>query len=63
LEALDEACKRGWILTTEEVEQLIHVKPKASDADPAFERGTWRFVKVGKLGTQTGWRVEKRELS
>lgn len=63
LEALERACDLGWVLTSEEVERLIHVKPKASDADPGFDRGNWRFVKVGKLGAQTGWRVEKRQVS
>lgn len=63
LEALEQACQAGWILTTDEVEQLIQVKPKCGAKDDHYDRGNWRFVKAGKIGTQVAWRVEKLKLS
>ncbi|MGP1387762.1 MAG: hypothetical protein ACTS2F_29760 [Thainema sp.] len=62
LEALEQACQAGWVLTTEEVEQLIQVKPKCSAKEDHFDRGNWRFIKVGKIGIQVAWRIEKLEL-
>lgn len=62
LEALEQACQAGWVLTTEEVEQLIQVKPKCSAKEDHYDRGNWRFIKAGKIGTQVAWRIEKLEL-
>lgn len=62
LEALEQAHQAGWVLTTEEVEQLIQVKPKCSAKEDHYDRGNWRFVKAGKIGTQVAWRIEKLEL-
>jgi hypothetical protein len=52
---LEKACNAGWLLTTSEVAELIGVKPHGD----RFERGCWRFVRTGKIGAQTAWRVEK----
>lgn len=62
LEALEQACQAGWVLTTEEVEQLIQVKPKCSAKEDHYDRGNWRFIKAGKIGTQVAWRIEKLGL-
>ncbi len=62
LEALEQACQAGWILTTEEVEQLIQVKPKCAAKEDHYDRGNWRFIKAGKIGTQVAWRIEKLKL-
>jgi hypothetical protein len=59
LEALEQAYQAGWVLTTDEVASLLQVRPKCSAEETVFERGCWRLVKTGKLGSQTGWRVEK----
>lgn len=61
-EALEKAHQSGWVLTTEEVESLIHIHPRCSEEDTAFTRGSWRFIKVGKVGQQTGWKVEKIDV-
>ena len=63
LEALEKAHQSGWVLTTEEVEALIHTHPKCSGHEDTFERGCWRFLKVGRVGQQTGWKVEKIEVA
>jgi hypothetical protein len=63
LDALEKAHQSGWVLTTEEVEALIHTHPKCSGHENTFERGCWRFCKVGKIGQQMGWKVEKPEVN
>ncbi|WP_228041052.1 hypothetical protein [Nodosilinea sp. LEGE 07088] len=59
LEVLEQACTSGWQLTTEDVEQLIGVKPHCHKDETTYERGNWCFTKVGKLGGQTAWQVSK----
>lgn len=59
LDILERAHTLNWILTTEEVEQLIGVKPHCSAGQDFYQRGGWIFTKVGKTGLQTAWRVTK----
>jgi hypothetical protein len=59
MEKLERAYAANWILSTEELEQLIGVKPKCHPGQKSFQRGCWEFVKVGKLGAQVGWQVIK----
>lgn len=59
MEVLERARTENWILTSEEIQQLIGVKPTCPKGSESFQRGCWIFVKTGKLGTQTGWRVKK----
>ena len=56
-EELEKATKQGWILSTNEVEALIGVKPKGE----IFHRGGWEFVRAGKIGNQGAWKVKKVE--
>lgn len=59
MQVLEQAATENWLLSTEEVEHLIGVKPKCYSSQTAFQRGCWTFVKTGKMGAQTGWRVMK----
>jgi hypothetical protein len=59
MEVLERAAAADWLLTTEEIEQLIGVKPHCHADEDVYERGSWRFMKAGKLGAQTAWRVVK----
>ncbi|MEM9449807.1 MAG: hypothetical protein AAGA75_14865 [Cyanobacteria bacterium P01_E01_bin.6] len=59
MDVLERACECEWVLTTEEIEQLIGVKPKCHADETLYQRGSWTFQKAGKLGTQTAWRVKK----
>ncbi|MBE9103260.1 hypothetical protein [Vacuolonema iberomarrocanum] len=59
LEVLERAYKDNWQLTTEDVEQLIGVKPHCHKDETVYRRGNWCFTKVGKLGGQTAWEVSK----
>lgn len=61
MEVLDRACTNGWILSSDEVRQLIGVQPTCPKGHDSFRRGNWIFTKAGKLGGQTAWRVSKGE--
>jgi len=54
-EELEKAAKQGWILSSSDVEALIGVKPKGE----VFQRGSWEFVRTGKIGAQGAWKVNK----
>jgi hypothetical protein len=59
MEVLEQACSGDWLLTSDEVQHLIGVKPTCPRGEDHFQRGCWVFVKAGKLGSQTAWQVEK----
>jgi hypothetical protein len=56
---LEQVDAQGWIISSEEVEQLIGIKPHCEPGHHFFMRGCWKFVKVGKVGTYSSWRVSK----
>lgn len=62
MEILEKAEASNWILTTDEVEQLIGIKPQCHHDETSYQRGSWIFMKAGKIGPQTGWRVQKSSL-
>jgi hypothetical protein len=59
METLERANAGNWILTSGKIEKLIGVKPTCPKGSESFQRGSWIFIKAGKVGTQTGWRVNK----
>lgn len=61
MNVLERAQASHWILTTEEVEQLIGVKPRCEAGKNSYQRGCWVFVKAGNIGSQIGWRVTKED--
>jgi hypothetical protein len=61
METLERANAGNWILTSGEIEKLIGVKPTCPKGSESFQRGSWIFIKAGKVGTQTGWRVNKEK--
>ena len=63
MDVLEKAETANWILTTDEVEHLIGVKPQCHHDETSYQRGAWVFIKVGKIGAQTGWRVQKQNDS
>ncbi|NEQ03818.1 MAG: hypothetical protein F6K59_34805 [Moorea sp. SIO3F7] len=56
---LKVAAEEGWLLTTLEVKELIGVKPQAGKGENKYTRGSWTFIKSGKIGRGTAWRVER----
>ncbi len=59
---LERALSSNWLLTTSEVKQLIGVKPRTKKGQSTYKRGNWIFMKSGKIGNQTAWRVMKDDL-
>ena len=55
LECLDRAASQNWLLTTLEVKKLLGVSPVGA----RYVRGSFAFIKCGKIGRQIGWRIEK----
>jgi hypothetical protein len=53
--ALERAIANSWLLSTAEVRSLIGVKPSGD----RFQHGSFVFVKSGKIGAQSAWRVAK----
>ena len=49
----------NWELTTSEVQQLIGVKPYCKKGENTYKRGSFIFIKSGRIGNQTSWRVNK----
>ena len=56
---LEAARASGWELTTSQVKELIGVKPSCKQGKKTFRRGSFVFVKSGKIGNQTSWKVQK----
>ena len=59
LAELERARASGWELTTSQVKELIGVKPSCKQGKKTFRRGSFVFVKAGKIGNQTSWKVQK----
>ncbi|NEP23732.1 hypothetical protein [Moorena sp. SIO3I6] len=55
------AAQEQWLLTTSEVRELIKVKPHTRKGEDTYRRGSWLFVKSGKIGRETAWRVEQEQ--
>ncbi|HLO47112.1 MAG TPA: hypothetical protein VK211_01600 [Kamptonema sp.] len=60
---MERASLEGWLLTSAEVKQLIGVKPTVRKGETELLRGSFAFVKAGKIGGQSAWKVLKRERS
>jgi hypothetical protein len=56
LRALQEACDRGWLLSSSQLSPLVGLK---SLHGKEFDRFGFKFVKVGKNGAESAWKVEK----
>jgi hypothetical protein len=60
---LEQVSAQAWILSSEEVEQLIGIKPYCAPGHNSFRRGCWKFIKTGKVGTHSSWRVIKETIA
>lgn len=52
---LEEVADKKWILPTSTVKQLTGVTPTGK----GVTRGSFNFVKSGKIGREAAWRVER----
>lgn len=53
--ALERAIASSWLLSSAEVRSLIGTKPHGDQ----FQRGSFVFIRSGKIGAQAAWRVVK----
>lgn len=53
--ALERAIASSWLLSSAEVRALISTKPRGD----RFQRGSFVFIRAGKIGGQSAWRVVK----
>jgi hypothetical protein len=60
---LEKARANEWLLATSEVKELIGTKPICEKGKKIYKRGCWIFVKAGKIGSQTAWRIMKEQKS
>ena len=54
--ALDEIAANSWQLPTSEIAALLGLQ---SLSGKQFERYGFRFIRAGKAGSESTWRVEK----
>ena len=59
LERLETARASEWELTTSQVKELIGVKPSCKKGKKTFKRGSFIFIKTGRIGNETAWKVQK----
>lgn len=55
LDELYKAAQRKYLLTTKQVYELVGAKPHGSE----WIRGSFKFIKKGKIGSTTAWLVEQ----
>lgn len=53
--ALERAIASSWLLSSSEVRSLISTNPTGD----RFQRGSFVFIRTGKIGGQSAWRVTK----
>ncbi|MHC5611716.1 MAG: hypothetical protein ACYTXA_12035 [Nostoc sp.] len=57
LQELQLAATEGWLLSSSEVEGLLGCKPRVKSGESQFTRGSFSFVRSGKIGNQSAWKV------
>ena len=58
LVSLEAAAVNGWLLTSSQVKALVGVSPRSN----TFTRGSFTFIRSGKIGRESGWQVKKNYL-
>ena len=53
---LDEIAEKGWELPTHEISEILGLKTLSGTE---FERHGFKFIRCGKVGSQSAWKVEK----
>jgi hypothetical protein len=62
LDILERAHQNEWILSSEQVEQLIGSTPQCPPGQNSFHQEGWIFAKVIPTGSHLGWRVSKETV-
>jgi hypothetical protein len=56
-EELERAVNHGWTLPTSVVRKITGIAPKSDN----FSRGSFVFIRSGKVGREAGWIVQKND--
>ena len=56
-EKLKWVAESGILLTTKEISQLLGAKPRLKYGESTWQRGSFTFKKVGKIGSSNAWLV------
>ncbi|PSB00834.1 hypothetical protein [Merismopedia glauca] len=56
---LERASAQSWLISTSQIQKIIGIKPLVKKGKKVYKRGNWLFVKQGKIGRETAWRVMK----
>jgi hypothetical protein len=59
LRALEEVAANKWLINTAQVQKMIGVKPSGA----VFVRGSFTFIRQGKIGGQASWLVVKSKVN
>ncbi|MEM8641342.1 MAG: hypothetical protein AAGG51_21370 [Cyanobacteria bacterium P01_G01_bin.54] len=54
-EQLEQACEKGWLLTSSQIKELTGIHPNGD----LCEYGAFSFQRHGKIGREAGWEVWK----
>ena len=60
LKALQEACDKGWLLSTSQLAPLVGISRKELASRAKWERFGFTFSKSGKNGAEIAWKVSKQ---
>lgn len=59
LDLLEKATTHEWLLPTSDLSMALGLSRRSVGKYPKFERYGFVFTKVGQMGTETSWRVQK----
>lgn len=59
LDLLEKAAAHEWLLPTSDLSMTLGLSRRSVGKYPKFERYGFVFTKVGQMGTETSWRVQK----
>ncbi|KAI9131042.1 hypothetical protein [Acaryochloris sp. CCMEE 5410] len=59
LDLLEKAATHEWLLPTSDLSMALGLSRRSVGKYPKFERYGFVFTKVGQMGTETSWRVQK----
>lgn len=61
-EKLKWAAESGILLSTKEIFQILGTKPKLKSGQTTWQRGSFSFKKVGKIGSSSAWLVSQTKV-
>lgn len=59
LDLLEKSATHEWLLPTSDLSMALGLSRRSVGKYPKFERYGFVFTKVGQMGTETSWRVQK----